>query len=84
MNIPSPQVIETLKAGMRGPVILPNDPTYGENRLIWNAMIDKHPAAIAQCSGVADVMHAVRVAREAGLLGSVDIKRARSTPQRWQ
>jgi FAD/FMN-containing dehydrogenase len=71
MNTLSPQVIEALKAGMRGPVILPDDPTYDEARCIWNAMIDRHPAAIAQCSGVADVMHAVRVAREAGLLVSV-------------
>ena len=71
MTTPSPQAIETLPAGMRGPVILPGDPTYDEDRRIWNAMIDRHPAAIARCSGVADVMHAVRVARDAGLLVSV-------------
>jgi FAD/FMN-containing dehydrogenase len=71
MNTPSPEVIATLKAGMRGPVILPDDPTYEQDRRIWNAMIDKHPAAIAQCSGVADVMHAVRVACDEGLLISV-------------
>jgi FAD/FMN-containing dehydrogenase len=71
MNTPSPRVIETLKAGMRGPVILPDDPSYDEERRIWNAMIDKRPAAIAQCSGVADVMHAVRVASDEGLLISV-------------
>jgi FAD/FMN-containing dehydrogenase len=56
---------------MRGPVILPDDPSYDEERRIWNAMIDKRPAAIAQCSGVADVMHAVRVASDEGLLISV-------------
>jgi FAD/FMN-containing dehydrogenase len=71
MNRPSAQAIEALKAGMRGPVILPDDPRYDEARRIWNAMIDRHPAVIAQCSGVADVMHAVRVARDQGLLVSV-------------
>jgi len=71
INTPSLQAIETLKAGMRGPVILPDDPGYDEARQIWNAMIDRHPAAIARCSGVADVVHAVRVARDEGLLISV-------------
>ena len=71
MITPSAQAIEALKAGMRGPVILPDDPGYDEARRIWNAMIDRHPAAIARCSGVADVMHAVRVARDEGLLVSV-------------
>ena len=71
MITPSAQAIETLKAGMRGPVILHQDPGYDEARHIWNAMIDRHPAAIARCSGVADVMHAVRVARDEGLLVSV-------------
>ena len=71
MNAPSAQTIETLKAGMRGHVILPDDPGYDDSRRIWNAMIDRHPAAIAQCTGAADVMHAVRVAHEHGLLVSV-------------
>lgn len=34
-------------------------------------MIDKRPGAIAQCTGVADVMHAVQVAMDYGLLVSV-------------
>jgi FAD/FMN-containing dehydrogenase len=56
---------------MRGPVILPEDPGYDDARSIWNAMIDKRPGAIAQCTGVADVMHAVQVAMDYGLLVSV-------------
>jgi FAD/FMN-containing dehydrogenase len=71
MNAISPQTIQDLKAGMRGPVILPDDPGYDDARGIWNAMIDKHPGAIADCSGVADVMHAVQVAGSDGLLLSV-------------
>jgi FAD/FMN-containing dehydrogenase len=71
MQAPSAATIETLKTGMSGPVILPDEPGYDAARRIWNAMIDKHPAIIARCSGVADVMHAVRVARDEGLLVSV-------------
>jgi len=71
MGALSPNAIETLKARMRGPVILPEDPGYDDARSIWNAMIDKRPGAIAQCTGVADVMHAVQVATDHGLLVSV-------------
>lgn len=71
MNAISPSSIQHLKAGMRGPVVLPDDPAYDDARRIWNAMIDKRPGAIARCAGVADVMHAVRVAKGEGLLVSV-------------
>jgi len=71
MNPISGDAIQSLRSSMRGPVIVPADPEYDEARAIWNAMIDKRPGAIAQCSGVADVMHAVSVAKSAGLLVSV-------------
>lgn len=71
MNAIPQAAIDTLKSRMRGPVVLPQDPGYDETRSIWNAMIDKRPGAIARCSGVADVMHAVQVARREGLLLSV-------------
>jgi FAD/FMN-containing dehydrogenase len=63
--------IQALKGNMRGPVIVPGDPEYDQARRIWNAMIDKHPGAIAHCSGVADVRHAVQVATHEGLVVSV-------------
>jgi FAD/FMN-containing dehydrogenase len=63
--------IDLLKSKMRGPIILPDDPEYDQARSIWNAMVDKRPGAIARCTGVADVMHAVRVANDLGLLVSV-------------
>ncbi|HEX9784866.1 MAG TPA: FAD-binding oxidoreductase [Opitutaceae bacterium] len=56
--------LETLKTGIRGEIILPNDAGYGEARSIWNAMIDKHPAAIVRCTDVDDVVAAVKFARE--------------------
>lgn len=71
MNAISQDVIQALKSSMRGPVILPNDPEYDEARSIWNAMIDKRPGVIVHCAGMADVINAVQVAKNEGLLVSV-------------
>ncbi|MDQ2653842.1 MAG: FAD-binding oxidoreductase [Chloroflexota bacterium] len=60
------QIVE-LAATMRGPVIQPGDPSYDEARAVYNAMIDKRPALIAQCTDVADVIAVVNLAREHGL-----------------
>jgi FAD/FMN-containing dehydrogenase len=57
-------VAASLREGMRGAVLLPNDIGYDEARKVWNGMIDRHPALIARCAGVADVIAAVRFARE--------------------
>jgi FAD/FMN-containing dehydrogenase len=56
---------------MRGPVLTPEDPAYEEARTIWNGLIDRRPAMIAQCSGTADVVDAVNFAREHGLVVSI-------------
>jgi len=63
--------IEAFEATVRGPVLRPESPGYDEVREIWNAMIDKRPGLITRCAGAADVMYAVRFAREHGLLVSV-------------
>src|SRR4029453_13380556 len=47
------------------------DPTYDDDRKVWNGHIDRRPALIARCRGVADVIAAVRFAREHDLLTSV-------------
>ena len=59
---------DSLRAGFRGPLVGPDDAEYDEARAVWNAMIDKRPAAIVRCSGPADVVAAVNFARERGLL----------------
>lgn len=63
--------LQAFRMGFRGPVLTPADAGYDETRKIWNAMIDRRPALIARCTGTADVLAAVRLARQHGLLSSV-------------
>ncbi len=63
--------VEELKSGLRGMVLRPGDKGYDEARKVWNAMIDRRPALIVQCAGVADVMRSVAFARDHGLLVAV-------------
>jgi FAD/FMN-containing dehydrogenase len=63
--------VERLRGGVRGPVIAPTDPGYDAARAIWNGAIDRRPACIARCTGVADVVAAVGFARERELLVAV-------------
>jgi len=63
--------IKDFAASLRGPLFQPGDEGYDQVRSIWNAMIDRRPALIARCMGVADVQRAVNFAREHGLLTAV-------------
>jgi len=67
----SPDAIDALRARLRGPLCLPGEPGYEQARTIWNAMIDRHPAAIIRAAGAADVIAGVRFAREHGLVLAV-------------
>src|SRR5580692_1043573 len=53
-----------LLASLRGDLTMPGEPGYDQARAVYNAMIDKHPAAIARCRDTADVISCVRFARE--------------------
>lgn len=67
----SVEQIQALAASLRGEVITPASATYDEARSIWNAMIDRKPGMIIRCVGVADVIRAVRFARDANALIAV-------------
>jgi FAD/FMN-containing dehydrogenase len=54
-----------------GKLLRPTDHTYDDRRRVHNGLIDKKPAAIACCHGVADVADAVKLARSIGLEASV-------------
>jgi FAD/FMN-containing dehydrogenase len=64
-------IIDSFRTRLRGPLLLPGEPAYDEGRAIWNAMIDRRPALIVRCLGVADVISAVNFAREHGLTLSI-------------
>ena len=55
--------IAELRTQLRGEVITPEDGRYDSTRKVYNAMIDRKPAAFAECVDAADVMAAVRFAR---------------------
>src|SRR5688500_16911935 len=55
----------------RGELIRAGDPPYEAARRVWNGAIDRHPALVARCTGVADVLAAVRFARERELVVAV-------------
>lgn len=54
---------DRLRAELRGRVISREHPAYDDARSVWNGLIDRHPAVIAQCTGTADVIGAVNAAR---------------------
>src|SRR3954449_11613941 len=77
--------LEGLTAAVKGRVVERGQAGYDEARALYNAMIDKHPAAIAYCVDESDVSAAIGFARQhdlriavrsgghnGGGLGSVD------------
>lgn len=63
--------IEQLKASLRGALLLPGEEGYDKARTVWNAMIDRRPALVVRCAGVADVQQAVAFARTHSVLTAV-------------
>jgi FAD/FMN-containing dehydrogenase len=55
--------LEEFRGQIDGQVLVPEDESYDEARVIFNAMIDKRPAVIAQCARVDDVRAALAFAR---------------------
>ena len=62
----STNVIESLRGELGGTLVAEGDAGYDEARVVYNAMIDRRPAAIVRCQGADDVVAVVRAAAEAG------------------
>jgi FAD/FMN-containing dehydrogenase len=60
-----PTVVEI--EGFRGRLMSAGDADYDIARAVWNGAIDRRPRLIARCIGTADVVAAVRFAREQDL-----------------
>ena len=50
-----------------GQLLQPGDAGYEEARRVHNGLVDKRPALIARCRGVADVVDSVKLGRKLGL-----------------
>lgn len=65
------RTLQSWQQSLRGPVLRPGDDGYDAARQVWNGMINRRPALIVRCAGVADVLAAVQLARDYGLLVAV-------------
>jgi len=67
----SADAVELLRSRLRGELVERADDSYDEHRKVWNGSIDRRPLLIARCAGVADVIAAVRFARDHDLRPAV-------------
>ncbi len=63
--------LDQLGQRLKGRLVGPEDADYDEARTVWNGMIDKRPAVIAECADASDVAVAVNFARENNLVVAV-------------
>ncbi|HYM50235.1 MAG TPA: FAD-binding oxidoreductase [Candidatus Limnocylindrales bacterium] len=70
MAVPNATDVD-LEARFAGRLIRPDEAGYDEARKVWNGMIDRRPALIAQCAGADDVGSCVRFARRKNLVVSI-------------
>lgn len=59
--------LNSLRRAVAGQVITPLDESYAEARRVWNAMIERYPAAVVRCARPADVAAAIGFARDQGM-----------------
>ena len=59
--------VTELSSTFSGQLLQPADAGYEEARRVHNGLVDRHPALIARCCGVADVVDAVNLGRKLGL-----------------
>jgi FAD/FMN-containing dehydrogenase len=63
--------VSSLDDVLEGDLIRPDDRRYDQARAVWNGMIDRYPALIARCRGVADVVASVNFVRDENIAVSV-------------
>jgi FAD/FMN-containing dehydrogenase len=68
LNAPA---IAALRRHLRGFTLLPSDPGYVLKRRVWNAAIDKWPAAVVLCADAEDVAFALQIATDHGIAVTV-------------
>jgi FAD/FMN-containing dehydrogenase len=68
---PDQSALSVLQETLGGSLLLPDDAGYDAARGVWNGMINRRPAVIVRCQGVADVIAAVNFARTNGLVVAV-------------
>src|SRR3954466_10997227 len=59
--------VDALRESFGGALTGPGDSEYDDVRALFNSMIDKRPALIAQCGSPQEVAAALRFGREQGL-----------------
>jgi FAD/FMN-containing dehydrogenase len=62
---------DALKKEISGTVISQDDEGYDSARKVWNDTVDKHPAVITRCRTTADVVAAVRFAKQHDIMLAV-------------
>ncbi len=65
------EAVGALTGTLRGRAIAPGDADYDEARAVYNGMIDRRPALVVRVADVADVIAAVRFARDNDLAVAV-------------
>ncbi len=63
--------VRAFQERLHGRLVGQGDPGYDDARAVWNGMIDKHPALIARCKDLDDVVAAVKFAQNNGMLVAV-------------
>ena len=59
--------IKALTETVRGRVTTAGDPDYDDVRAVYNAMHDRRPRAVVECTDSADVMAVIAAARDSGI-----------------
>ena len=65
------QAVTELQALLKGRILVDGDSDYDSVRKIWNSMIDRKPAIIAQCINKSDIQQAVIFAKNHEMIVSI-------------